>query len=47
MENEEQKKIGAFFSNLDNSITLHQRQYNHAKEPRFTWPFLYEIRYCG
>ena len=29
---EEQKQIGAFFQNLDNTITLHQRKLDEAKE---------------
>lgn len=31
-EREEQKKIGEYFSNLDNLITLHQRKLDHLKE---------------
>lgn len=32
---EEQKKIGAYFHNLDNLITLHQRQIDFYKKPNF------------
>ncbi|MPN24625.1 hypothetical protein SDC9_172026 [bioreactor metagenome] len=31
---EEQEKIGAFFRNLDNLITLHQRKLNHLQEQK-------------
>ncbi|MCQ2027550.1 MULTISPECIES: restriction endonuclease subunit S [Clostridium] len=31
---EEQEKIGTYFSNLDNLITLHQRKLNHLKDKK-------------
>ncbi|WP_373899511.1 restriction endonuclease subunit S [Haloimpatiens sp. FM7315] len=33
-DNEEQEKIGAFFDNIDNLITLHQRKLNHLQDKK-------------